>query len=618
MSVYPYDPRYAQQPYPTAYPTTPVNPNGDFGNGMAGAATPGSMTNAANQQRSSDNVFTSILDHIQTFNGAMQPQPQPVTTMPVSKPFAPSAMSFKPSTMATPITDQPDAGIIGGGGGDIFGGTTPPTTGRTRAVSPTPAPSGVEGIGTGFGTAAPGGTLATTPTAPPAGSFVNPVPKPENPSDFEGLAAHYRGYAPLNPAFAKITGADVQMWQTLALGLDPNLGKLDPQYKDFATWYLAGKPMPSSGVNAITGINGAPPTAPGTTGGGQAGVGGAVTNAPDAALAARQAAMDANPNGTYVDPASTISQAGPPLTREQQLAALQTAPATPATPPAAATGAPTGTTPAGTTPAGTTPATGTTTPAAANPALTPPEEVQRMLDLLVQSKANNPQEPGIEALLNPMFARQRQKLADELRARGAATGATHAGRFEPNVVGGAVADLAGQQSAALAGQLGEEYLARLNQSTKLTELATTAGMQTFLANMNDDLERFKVNNGTDLQKWLANEDNVLKKYGIDQNVFVEKLKAELGLKGQEIGANATITAAQMHAAAAQAAAAASSGAQMYSADKNYQLGMNELGVKREAQIGNFILGLLGLGNAQFGNLNDIFGAFPSGGVFVKP
>lgn len=647
MSVYPdpFDPRKAGGNAPE------FNPNGDYANGLTGSLSPSSQTNATMQKPSGggDNPFTAVLDHVTAFNSAMQPRQAPPTqgypSMPPqqgwpSKPpqqgpgeatpsygGAPGALPSMPPQMGPmPVTSMP---VPPNFGVSAMSGFIPKPTAPENGGGLLDNPSTGGGGGNGDSGWAPPGSTPTT--APPPGfqpppnpnvdprytdakgipwSATNLPPKPANSEDPKVAAAWYAQHSFLDPSLVNITEADVNAYRTSGYSAPPDILAKTPMNNNFIAWWQNGKPLPAQTAPP-------PGTAPPPPGGGSGIPGGLFNSAPDPALAARQAAMNANPNGTFVDPASTISQAPPPLSREQ-LGQQSAATTPPAATDSTATQAPI---PSGAgTPTQPPPSnTQTQTPLPPVSTSTPSEEVQRMMDLYNSQKSSNPKEPGIEQLLNPMFARQRQKLADEIRARGAATGATHAGRFESNVVGDQVSNLAGQQSAALAGQLGEEYIARLNQSTKLTELATNAGMQTFLANMNNDLERYKVNTGADLQKYLAGEDNILKRYGIDQNVFVEKLKAELGLKGQEIGANATITAAQFHAAAAQAAAAASAGASMYASDKNYSLGLAGLGVDREKNIGNFILGLIGLGNASLGNLGDIFGGgLPPGSVIVKP
>ena len=246
----------------------------------------------------------------------------------------------------------------------------------------------------------------------------------------------------------------------------------------------------------------------------------------------------------------------------------------------------------------------------------PADEIKRMMDLYSSTtKANNP--PDVESMLNPMFARQRQKLVNEMNANAAASGAINSGGYSESL-GSALSDLGAQQSGKLAEIMSTEHLARLQQNTQLTQLATEAGMQKYLSDINSDLTRFQVNTNADLQKWLSNADNTLKKYGIDSNDVLQRYLGKLGLEGKQIDANAQVSAAQLHAAAAESAAMASSAASQANAKLSYDLGLAGLGVERENNIANYIIGLLTLGQKGVMGLGDILGGIPPGSIVVKP
>jgi hypothetical protein len=260
----------------------------------------------------------------------------------------------------------------------------------------------------------------------------------------------------------------------------------------------------------------------------------------------------------------------------------------------------------------------TTPPPPPDPNAAPSDEIQRLIDLY-SSTYGNSQQPGVESLLNPMFARQRQNAIGDINAAGAALGSDviSSGGFGANR-NQAVSDLSGQQSAALAGELSKEYLAKMDQQTKFAGFATEAGMQKYVTDINAQLSRDNVQTNADLARWLATEDNALKKYGIDVNDVLQRYQADLQLKGIQYSADASVSAASIHAAATQAAASAAAGAGMYGADLNYKLGLAGLGVDREKNIGSFMIDLFKLGLGGLSGMSDIFSNFPFGSVVVKP
>lgn len=226
--------------------------------------------------------------------------------------------------------------------------------------------------------------------------------------------------------------------------------------------------------------------------------------------------------------------------------------------------------------------------------------------------------PNMESMLDPMFARQREKMIQSLQAQAALTpGRLQSGGFGQNEAQ-AVSDLTGQQTATLAGAQTQEHLAQMSQNTQLMSLATTAGMQKYVADINADITKYGINTNADLQKWLNNADNVLKKYGIDTNDVLQRYQADLQLTGTKYSADASISAASLHAAAAAAASNAASAASQANAKLQYDLGIQGLGVDREKNIGNFILGLLGIGNVDINSVNAILAGIPTGTVVVKP
>jgi len=263
-----------------------------------------------------------------------------------------------------------------------------------------------------------------------------------------------------------------------------------------------------------------------------------------------------------------------------------------------------------------------TTPPPPPPSVTPPPgnnpdaNIQNLIDLFTKNYTNNQKQPGVESLLDPMFTQQRQNLIGDLRADAAATGAINSGGFGENEAL-AVSNLSAQQSGQLAGELGKEYLAVVQQNTDLAKISTEAGMQQYVTDLNNDLEKFKVVSNDDLQKYLDNNDNILKKYGIDTNDVMQRYIANLDLQGKKYQADRAVDAAQLQAAAASAASIAASNAANMRAQLENQLGLAQLGVQREANIGNFILGLMGLGVTNLDQLQNILNGLPNGTVVTK-
>lgn len=258
------------------------------------------------------------------------------------------------------------------------------------------------------------------------------------------------------------------------------------------------------------------------------------------------------------------------------------------------------------------------TPPGTSPGTPPNTDIQSLIDLFAKNYTSKQQQPGVESLLDPMFARQRQNLLGDLNAEGAATGAIYSpGGFGENKAT-ALSNLGAQQSGQLAGELGKEYLATVQQNTELAKISTEAGMQKYVADINADLERYKVNTNADLQKWLSNADNALKKYGIDTNDVLQRYMADEAAAVGKYSADASVSAARLHAAAAASAAQAQSQADMLRTQLQNQLGIAQLNVTREENIGNFILGLTSMGITSLDQLQNILNGLPTGTVVAGP
>lgn len=510
------------------------------------------------QSKSGGNPFTDVLNHVDAFNTALSgggPSPSPWQATPLS--------SVNPMA-----NTQPGDGFDKGGIGDA------PNNGGTN----------------GGGGTQPVSDPRTRPSAPPAAySDVNPPPKPsdEDMRDPEKAAAYYRLFNFKNPAFASISGADVTNQRMLAVsGQFAAMGH--PEWQDIGTWVLAGKP--GGQYQPATGGTPAPDGGPVPDGG---------YPAPALGDEWRQFAPAPyqgywNPGGTQPPPAS-----GAP----------------PSVAPPAGTTPPPGTPPPPASTAPPAPPAGTTPPPAGSGA--PPPDIQSLIDMF-QKEAGANNGPDIESLLNPMFARQRQVVSDQMRAEAALTpGRLESGGFGENE-GDALATLSGQQSGKMADALQAQHLAKMQQNTQLIQLGTQAGMQKYVADLNADLTKFQVNSNADLQKWLDSADNVLKKYGIDTNDVLQRYQSELQLKGQMYSADKGVDAAALQASAAHAAAAAASAASQANAKLQYDLGMQGLNVDREKNIGNFILGLLGVGNMDLNTINGILNGIVPGTVIAKP
>lgn len=515
-----------------------------------------------------DNPFADVLNHVSAFNDAMNPKPVQSSL---------GGGSLIPFPSATGPNGDPLGGNGTGptlGAPPAAGGGPDPNTTRSRAVAP---PSTMPTPGQGQNGAAPY-------------SDANPPIKPPNTEDPEIFADWARKYAYKNPDFANITAADVTNQRALAVsGSFAQMGH--PEYQDFLTWYAAGRPggqytpPPQSG-------QGGPPTV----------VPGAPTWNPG----------DPIPPGMIYDPYRGLIPAPQPG---------QPPAAPPSAPPPAGGGSGQPPLPP-TDPVITIPPSGGGNgsphpPPGTPPAGTPPPDIQSLIDMF-QKEAGANNGPDIESMLNPMFARQRQLASDQMRAEAALTpGRLESGGFEMNK-DQAISDLSGKQSATMADALQQQHLAKMQQNTQLMSLATTAGMQKYVTDINADLTRFQVNTNADLQKWLDSSDNTLKKYGIDTNDVLQRYQAELALKGQQYSADRGVDAAGLQAAAAHAAAAAQAAASQANAQLQFGLGMQGLNVDREKNIGQFILGLLGVGNMDMNTLNGILNGLLPGTTVVKP
>lgn len=527
----------------------------------------------------SDNPFTDVLNHVSAFNAALSP----ATT---------TQSAFAPVT-AQSVMLNPDQGAGGNGGGGTGGGgtTTTPAPSPPSINSPNLVPSG--------GTLPQPSTPRIQPSTPPPSNPVDstnpppvvgpstattpvysvenppPPPDPTKMADPAYAAAYYQKFAYLNPAYANITADDVNTQRSLAIS-GQFAASGHPEYQDFSTWFLAGKPNGATPANPSNALQ---PGDPGFV----------------------------MPPGMTWDPYRGLVPISQPGTTPPGGTTPPLPPTDPGTPPG-------GTTPPGTTPPGTTPP-GTTPPSTDPTTSTPDANIQNLIDIFNSQKGQNG--PDMETMLAPMFQRQSTMLQQQLEAQAALTpGRLESGGFGQNE-GMALADLSGQQSATLGADQLQMAQAQMTQNTALTGLATTAGMQQYTTDINADLTKFQVNTNADLQKWLDNSDNVLKKYGIDTTDLTQRYQAQLQLQGQKYSADANVNAAALQAAATESAAAAQTAASQANAQLQYQLGLQGLGVTRENNIGNFILGLMGQGNVDINSLTGILNGMLPGTVVAK-
>lgn len=512
-----------------------------------------------------NNPFADVLNHVGAWNDALNPPDQSIGGANKSG-ITPPAWQPRSSAAGAPQNGDTGGDITTGGNGTTPAPAPPPVT--SPPVTPTSDQR----------------TRPSTP--PPIYSDQNPPPHPGPNATLTELGNYYRAFGYKNPAFANIRDEDVLAYQKGA-----GDGSI-PKGMTIGDWYLAGGRAPAAPPTTV--FDNPNPTPP--------------PPVPPAG----------DPNGGYVAPRTETNNYQ--TVADQNAAAYaaaqpNAASAPPGAPPVAGTTPP----PAGTTPppSGTPP--GTTPPPGAPPApsATPPPDIQSLIDMF-RKEAGAGNGPNVESMLDPMFARQRQKLDETLRASAALTpGRLESGGFGMNE-GQAISDLSGVQSGKLADALQQEHLAQMTQNTQLIQLGTQAGMQKYVADLSADLTKFQVNSNADLQKWLNNADNSLKKYGIDTGDVLARYQSELQLKGQMYSADKGVDAAALQAAAAHAAASASASASQANAKLQYDLGMQGLNVDREKNIGQYILGLLGLGNLNLNSLNGILNGILPGTTVVKP
>lgn len=204
---------------------------GAAANGQTGSQTPASQTNAASQQQKQPaDPFASFGNAAQQWGqllkgfqqGPSQPGGAggegPLKTPPWFVQQGPSPIGAK----------QPAAPMIG--------------------VPQSPMGVKKPSLPSGEGQEAPPPSVGNTPP----GAWANPIPKPADPNDLEGMAAWYRGFAddPLNgdPSYATITAADVNNYRALAVSgqINMNIGDWAKAGKPGGQW-TPGAPPPTTG-----------------------------------------------------------------------------------------------------------------------------------------------------------------------------------------------------------------------------------------------------------------------------------------------------------------------------------------------------------------------------------
>lgn len=234
----------------------------------------------------------------------------------------------------------------------------------------------------------------------------------------------------------------------------------------------------------------------------------------------------------------------------------------------------------------------------------------------------------LSSFLRPGDQRAMSEMNRTLRAEAGHSGLIRSGGFLGGTLANADAALAGQQSGKMA-----DILATASESEKkrlsdwrIANLQSETARYGIDANkavaeMNDATARFGITTNADLQRWLNDaSSNTLAKYGIDQKTFMDKYQADMSLHGQEISANAQVSAASMQAAAQAAIAQANREAANLNSQRNYDLGvlgLNEDVWKVNTQAYQAYLNLLMLlspeERARLGDIGNLPGYTVGGG-----
>lgn len=572
-----------------------------------GGATSGSPPGAASLPAASkDNPFAAMLPHVEAFNAALNGQPLRAQAPTVGRdsriPVPQPPAGYVPPSGSNPLLPNPVAppptnGLPPTGNPSPIVGAHP-----TNSVPPQPNPSPVAGAPP-TNVTPPQDTTRVHAVSP--GTPAPPNPDPAHlPPEIWAQAVHWSQY----PGYEWLTMSAghaglVKMYTDEAM----QLAGQGQQDITFADWLHHVDPSGQQFHNPDYRKNGYDTYVYATLADERLGL----TRAQKAAGTGSGGVLgnrDQHPVGPQPPPHT------PPVTHP---------PATPppGTPPVVPPAPPPGTPPV--TPPVVPPGTPPVTPPPGTPPVTPPAppvdpniEIQHLIDQFMHDSHVN--QPDVEKMVTPMFQRQQQLLQQRMQAEAALTpGRLQSGGFGQNE-GQALADLSGQQSAKLADVLQTQSGNQMQQNTALMGLATQAGMQKYVADINADLTKYQVNTNADLQRWLNTQDNALKKYGLDQNDVLERYKTILQKEGIVYSADAQVKAAEFHDAATASAAAQAAAASRDNAALQFQLGQAGLNVDREKNIGQFILGLLGIGNMDINTINGILNGLGAGNVVVKP
>lgn len=451
----------------------------------------------------------------------------------------------------------------------------------------------------------PDGSKKLQPGLPGGEAWVNPVPKPSDPNDLEGMAAYYRGFAqdPLkgDPSYANITGADVGNQRMLALtGKFAEMGH--PEWNDIGAWVRAGKPggQWTPAGNTTPGAGNEQPGGTGGTGG-----------APPAA------SPNGMPPGTTIDDLKGWYAADPAQNKpafadwlkqygiDPKAFGVNTPAPAPATPPPGS---------------GTTmPPVDSSPPGGVNgPPSVDTRKAGTILDEFNTPLGGGPTNlPPIAApdVSNDPWTQQLMQAIDKYKdsadgqiRRAVTSSAAATGRLNMGGFGGSVAKEIGNYNAGLdkeaAGTLATAHQSALDRALQAQIAERAQRTQLELGRMDVMTKKYTSDQALEGERYRAQIDQAIAE---SQGKVQKEISAAVNEKDISIARLNADTAAKVaaqNAAAASAGAGASVAAQHYAADMAYKETLAKIAQQREEAQLQYNLGLTQVGANVYGKQLD--------------